>query len=106
LVKPSLLHKLNSMPFFSRRSAPVDGNTTTATAPREKGWGSFRNGIMSGHNSSRHGHNHNHNHQSEVWSRRPTFGQWLKGTWVDILTMAIMGAIGLGVRFHFFEFSR
>ncbi|KAF9278206.1 hypothetical protein BGZ88_000725 [Linnemannia elongata] len=28
---------------------------------------------------------------------RPKFGQWLKGTWLDILTMIIMGAIGLGV---------
>jgi len=28
---------------------------------------------------------------------RPTFGQWLKAMWLDILTMAAMGAIGLGV---------
>lgn len=28
---------------------------------------------------------------------RPSFGQWLKYTWLDILTMAAMGAIGLGV---------
>jgi len=30
-------------------------------------------------------------------SRRPTFGQWLKHTLLDIITMAAMGAIGLGV---------
>lgn len=30
-------------------------------------------------------------------SARPTFGQWLKLTWLDILTMAVMGALGLGV---------
>jgi diacylglycerol diphosphate phosphatase/phosphatidate phosphatase len=30
-------------------------------------------------------------------SQKPTFGQWLKVTWLDILTMAIMGIIGLGV---------
>lgn len=30
-------------------------------------------------------------------SRRPTFGQWLKATWLDIFTMAAMGMIGLGV---------
>src|ERR1700712_3596074 len=29
--------------------------------------------------------------------RRPTFGQWLKRTWLDIVTMIAMGAIGLGV---------
>ncbi|KAG0381252.1 hypothetical protein BGX24_000023 [Mortierella sp. AD032] len=28
---------------------------------------------------------------------RPKFGQWLKCTWLDILTMAVMGAVGLGV---------
>ncbi|ORY72142.1 phosphatidic acid phosphatase type 2/haloperoxidase [Pseudomassariella vexata] len=30
-------------------------------------------------------------------STKPSFGQWLKLTWLDILTMAIFGAIGLGV---------
>ncbi|KAB5547380.1 phosphatidic acid phosphatase type 2/haloperoxidase [Coniochaeta sp. 2T2.1] len=28
---------------------------------------------------------------------RPSFGQWLKYTWLDIVSMAVMGAIGLGV---------
>jgi hypothetical protein len=28
---------------------------------------------------------------------RPSFGQWLKFTALDIFTMAVMGAIGLGV---------
>lgn len=30
-------------------------------------------------------------------STRPSFGQWLKYTWLDIVTMAAMGAVGLGV---------
>ncbi|RAL65952.1 hypothetical protein DID88_005613 [Monilinia fructigena] len=30
-------------------------------------------------------------------SKRPSFGQWLKVTWLDIVTMAAMGAVGLGV---------
>lgn len=30
-------------------------------------------------------------------SSRPSFGQWLKVTWLDLVTMAAMGAIGLGV---------
>ncbi|KAL5323217.1 hypothetical protein ACEPPN_007750 [Leptodophora sp. 'Broadleaf-Isolate-01'] len=30
-------------------------------------------------------------------STRPSFGQWLKVTWLDIFTMAAMGMIGLGV---------
>jgi len=28
---------------------------------------------------------------------RPTFGQWLRYTWLDIVTMAAMGALGLGI---------
>jgi diacylglycerol diphosphate phosphatase/phosphatidate phosphatase len=28
---------------------------------------------------------------------RPSFGQWLKVTWLDIVTMVILGTIGLGV---------
>ncbi|KAI9849131.1 MAG: hypothetical protein M1837_005361 [Sclerophora amabilis] len=38
-------------------------------------------------------------HQSESGhlNSRPPFGQWLKVTWPDILTMICMGAIGLGV---------
>jgi len=28
---------------------------------------------------------------------KPSFGQWLKVTWLDLLTMVIMGIIGLGV---------
>ncbi|KAK5945508.1 hypothetical protein PMZ80_002713 [Knufia obscura] len=31
------------------------------------------------------------------FNRRPSFGQWLKFHWLDILTMAAMGAVGLGV---------
>ncbi|KAK0708834.1 phosphatidic acid phosphatase type 2/haloperoxidase [Apiosordaria backusii] len=30
-------------------------------------------------------------------SSRPSFGQWFKATWLDILTMAALGAVGLGV---------
>ncbi|KAI1115547.1 phosphatidic acid phosphatase type 2/haloperoxidase [Nemania sp. NC0429] len=38
----------------------------------------------------------------QAWSSysmatRPSFGQWLKVTWLDILTFIIMGAIGLGI---------
>ena len=38
------------------------------------------------------------------FSRRPTFGQWLKVTFLDIATMAAMGAIGLGVSLHLYLF--
>jgi len=28
----------------------------------------------------------------------PTFTEWLKYTWLDIFTMSVVGAIGIGVR--------
>ncbi|KAK8112071.1 phosphatidic acid phosphatase type 2/haloperoxidase [Apiospora kogelbergensis] len=39
----------------------------------------------------------NHAGAGYTMATRPTFGQWLKHTWLDILTMAAMGALGLGV---------
>jgi preprotein translocase subunit Sss1 len=30
-------------------------------------------------------------------TRRPTFSQWIKVTWPDLVTMVFMGIIGLGV---------
>lgn len=45
------------------------------------------------------GHHHAARHYNEPYSMgtRPPFGQWLRHTWLDILTMAAMGAVGLGV---------
>ncbi|KAJ1323598.1 diacylglycerol diphosphate phosphatase [Microdochium nivale] len=57
-------------------------------------------GHASHHDKTSHSSRHHHDkHQAKLYSmaRRPTFGQWLKHTWLDILTMACMGAIGLGV---------
>jgi diacylglycerol diphosphate phosphatase/phosphatidate phosphatase len=75
------------MGLFSRRAAPVAADTTTATGThREKKPGMFARrqpGMTS--------------HGTPSYNSRPTFGQWIKSTWLDILTMAIMGAIGLGV---------
>ncbi|KAH8789863.1 putative lipid phosphate phosphatase 1 [Hyaloscypha sp. PMI_1271] len=65
------------MGLFSRRqhgAATADTTTTTTTRHREK-----RGPIIMD------------------MSRRPSFGQWLKVTWLDIATMAIMGIVGLGV---------
>lgn len=38
-------------------------------------------------------------HHNEPYSMatRPSFGQWLKVTWLDIITMVAMGALGLGI---------
>ncbi len=80
------------MPFgFGRRrggvdAAPANGangaNGTTTTTSR---------GFMSRFGGRSYGS------YPDALNSRPTFGQWLKGVWVDILTMAVLGAIGLGV---------
>ncbi|KAK8177542.1 phosphatidate phosphatase [Phyllosticta citrichinensis] len=76
------------MGLFSRRE-PVADNATTSTAP------SSAPVVGNGHhhaNGKQHGPVY-----SGALNKRPPFGQWLKVTWPDILTMALMGAIGLGV---------
>ncbi|GFP55737.1 PA-phosphatase related-family protein DDB_G0271516 [Trichoderma asperellum] len=67
----------------SRTAAPAADNTTTTTTTR-RGWGFGRGG-------------HGSHHQAYSMHTRPSFGQWLKFTWLDILTMVAMGAIGLGI---------
>lgn len=64
------------MGFFSRK--PRDGPPAHATTTQPK----------------------HHNDKGTPYysmSTRPKFGQWLKHTWLDIVTMVIMGVIGLGV---------
>ncbi|KAI9741775.1 MAG: WD40 repeat-like protein [Cirrosporium novae-zelandiae] len=74
------------MGLFSRR-APVDEVANGETANRDAV-------------NARHHHGRREKHydsESGYLNRRPSFGQWLKMTWLDILTMAAMGAVGLGV---------
>jgi diacylglycerol diphosphate phosphatase/phosphatidate phosphatase len=43
---------------------------------------------------------HHHQNRGPIvmdMSTRPSFGQWLKVTWLDLATMVVMGIIGLGV---------
>ncbi|PSN67440.1 acid phosphatase/Vanadium-dependent haloperoxidase [Corynespora cassiicola Philippines] len=76
------------MNFFKRRPAPVDANTAAATGNHERKPGIFGHKGHATHTSS-----------GGTWNSRPTFGQWIKATALDIVTMAAMGAIGLGVYF-------
>jgi hypothetical protein len=39
---------------------------------------------------------HEKHHHGDILMA-PSFGQWLKAVWLDIFTMVILGAIGLGV---------
>ncbi|KAF2262658.1 PAP2-domain-containing protein [Lojkania enalia] len=75
------------MGFFNRRSAPIDANTTTATGAHHDKPGVF----------SRRHHDTTTASRDQAWNSRPTFGQWIKATAFDIVSMAVMGAIGLGV---------
>lgn len=62
------------MGIFSRK--PRDGLAPAATGPK---------------------HHHDKGTPYYSMNTRPSFGQWLKHTWLDIVTMVIMGVIGLGV---------
>ncbi|KAL1629973.1 putative phosphatidic acid phosphatase beta [Diplodia seriata] len=81
------------MPFFKRQrpSTTSDDAATTSTAPV----------THNGHHD--HGHHDHPAAGKHAWhtdgslNKRPPFGQWLKSTWPDILTMFCMGLIGLGV---------
>lgn len=42
-------------------------------------------------------HADTHERATTRFNSRPSFGQWLKVTWLDIITMALMGALGLGI---------
>lgn len=75
--------------FNKRNTTPVAADTTTATGTHHE----KKQGVFS-RKDAKHGRTHN---AASSYNSRPTFGQWLKRTWLDIVTMAIMGAIGLGV---------
>lgn len=77
------------MGFFNRRAAPADANAPAATHEKKSGIFGRRNDAAA----------HTHNGTPAAWNRRPTFGEWAKATALDIVTMAVMGAIGLGVYF-------
>jgi hypothetical protein len=73
------------MRFFNRRAAAVDANTETATGTPQRTGKGFHRG---------HGHS-----SGGAFNARPTFGEWIRGTAQDLITMFILGAIGLGVSF-------
>ncbi|KAF1842559.1 PAP2-domain-containing protein [Cucurbitaria berberidis CBS 394.84] len=77
------------MGLFNKRNTPAPVDTTTATGTHhthEKKPGMFARRQPRATPTGASSHN-----------SRPTFGQWIKATALDIVTMAVMGAIGLGV---------
>jgi diacylglycerol diphosphate phosphatase/phosphatidate phosphatase len=76
------------MRLFNRRNGPIAPNTATATgAPASR-----TSATM-----DKPGHHH-YGHNRGGLNARPTAGEWLRGTALDLITMFILGAIGLGVR--------
>ncbi|KAM6486441.1 phosphatidic acid phosphatase type 2/haloperoxidase [Trichoderma sp. SZMC 28011] len=80
--------------FGNRARAPAgqapaaNTATTTPTTTTKRRWGLGRGGG---------GFGRGRQHTPYAMHSRPSFGQWLRVTWLDILTMVAMGAIGLGV---------
>jgi len=101
------------MGLFTRRAGPVDSNTATATGHPTIGSNGNAPVVDNGHHHATGNGVHNekaahggimgalngrhHGTYPDTLNSRPTFGQWVKGTWLDILTMVILGAIGLGI---------
>ena len=88
------------MPSFNRKPKPADANTATAVGgtntqqPATSEKAGLR-GILGRRNRQSAQERAAYNHDN--LNARPRLGQWLKGTILDIITMVIMGAIGLGV---------
>jgi len=79
------------MGIFNRRTQAADADTTSSTGNGPHN----RRAIMSQHDRR---YKPSASAQSNgALNTRPSFGQWLKVTWPDILTMVIMGIVGLGV---------
>jgi diacylglycerol diphosphate phosphatase/phosphatidate phosphatase len=81
------------MGLFSRhaREGPVPPTAATTTTTNT-GRGFFGRRANDTHDT------HERKHPLVLsMNQRPPFGQWLKATWLDIVTMAAMGIIGLGV---------
>lgn len=75
------------MGLFNKKNTAAAADTTTAT-------GTHHNEKKAGIFAKK-----NHHGGAQSWNSRPTFGAWIKATALDIVTMAVMGAIGLGVYF-------
>ena len=82
------------MGLFGRRNKPAaEANAGEPLSGNEK---HSRRNVMSS-KDKRH-HKKGAAYGDNALNKKPKFGQWLKVTWPDILTMIIMGVIGLGVR--------
>jgi hypothetical protein len=93
------------MGLFSKRTAPatapaahdeaIPEPVTSSTSPRRQGLGGrFGNfGRASGEAKVRR----SRGSRGPLMGHLPSFGQWIKATALDLFTMFVMGAIGLGV---------
>jgi hypothetical protein len=80
------------MGLFNKHNTSAPRDTTESTGvnnTREKRSGIFGKGPSGAPKGS----------SPNSYNTRPSFGSWIKATALDIVTMAAMGAIGLGVYF-------
>jgi len=74
------------MGLFNRTSQSIDSKNTATTAGYQNA-DNLEAGTAGRHDGA----------GASFINTRPSFGQWLKVTWLDLVTMALMGALGLGV---------
>ena len=79
-----MAEKRRGRSLFSRHPRKKNVVENGTTKPRRKVFGSRT-------------HRNRNSTAGMSTTTRPRFGQWLKATWLDLLTMVILGAVGLGV---------
>ncbi|KAF3937537.1 hypothetical protein ABW19_dt0200572 [Dactylella cylindrospora] len=77
------------MGLFSRREDPIAAPRGSASTRREK------QSVSTAGTGNNTGVSPSSPHA--FINQRPTFGGWVRTIWLDILTMALMGVVGLGV---------
>ncbi|KAI3532347.1 PAP2 superfamily protein, partial [Colletotrichum filicis] len=100
-----LLHQSLARPPIRHCTTPKNNNTNIIKKNITMGiFGKRREAAPAGAAATGHANGHHNGVSSKrrgaepySMSTRPSFGQWLKGTLIDIITMICMGAIGLGI---------
>lgn len=75
------------MAFFSRNNEAMPPNDT----------GRHHRRSGSGHHANGHSEKRRDSVIARHMNERPTMGEWFRTIWLDIVWMACMGAVGLGV---------
>ncbi|KAK5138493.1 hypothetical protein LTR08_000079 [Meristemomyces frigidus] len=85
------------MGLFARRTRPADLNTAAVGGNASNNDIEMRQPNKISRRERRQHDNSELVHNNDTVNSRPSFGQWIKVTWPDILTMIAMGLIALGI---------